>query len=58
MTTQLIKPGRLIRDSLILVIPIYTSLLVFRIPGFIFSLLQFVIPEIWFTVLGSLYFSL
>ncbi|MEM1393621.1 MAG: hypothetical protein AAF630_00855 [Cyanobacteria bacterium P01_C01_bin.38] len=56
MTTQSIKPGRLIRDSLILVIPIYTSLLVFRIPGFIFSLLQFVIPEIWFTVLVSLYF--
>ncbi|MDF5736073.1 MULTISPECIES: hypothetical protein [unclassified Nostoc] len=56
MLTQSITPIRLLRDSLISVIPIYTSLLVFIIPGFIFSLLQFVIPKIWFTVLANLYF--
>lgn len=56
MLTPSITPVRLLRDSLISVIPIYTSLLVFEIPKLIFSLLQFVIPEILFTVLGYLYF--
>jgi len=56
MLTPSITPVRLLRDSLISVIPIYTSLLVFIIPRFIFSLLQFVIPKIWFTVLASLYY--
>ncbi len=56
MLTPSITPVRLLRDSLISVIPIYVSLLVFRIPGLIFSLLQFVIPETLFTVLGYLYF--
>ncbi|MEH2459168.1 hypothetical protein [Nostoc sp.] len=55
MLTPSITPVRLLRDSLISVIPIYTSLLVFRIPRLIFDLLQFVIPEILFTVIDHLY---
>lgn len=56
MATQSITPKRLLRDSLISVIPIYSSLLVFRIPRLIFSLLQFLIPEILYsTVIELLY---
>lgn len=55
MTTQPITPKRLIQDSLISAIPIYGSLLVFRIPSLIFSLLQFVITEISYDVITLAY---
>ncbi|MBV6628016.1 MAG: hypothetical protein KI793_34710 [Rivularia sp. (in: Bacteria)] len=56
MTTKSIKPGRLIRDSLITVIPIYRLLLVFYIPRLILYLLKFVIPNILLSnILDQLY---
>lgn len=55
MTTQSITPVRLLRDSLISVIPIYKSLLILYTPLMILSLSKFVIPELSFRVVSYLY---
>ncbi|WP_414587867.1 hypothetical protein [Scytonema sp. PCC 10023] len=55
MTTQSINPVRLLRDSLISVIPIYKSLLILYTPLMILSLSNFVIPKILFSIIGGLY---
>ncbi|BAY43396.1 hypothetical protein SAMD00079811_09760 [Scytonema sp. HK-05] len=56
MTTQSITPVRLLRDSLISVLPIYKSLLIFFIPSLILSLSKLVIPKILFSIIDELYF--
>jgi hypothetical protein len=56
MAIQSITPKRLIRDSLISVIPIYKPLLILYIPSLIVSLLKFVIPELLFSIVGTLYY--